>query len=811
MLYQDFDVSIEPSDASATRYRVRVLASPAGQASGEFVLPFSVLELENFFLRVGRPRRGTRYIGSPEMEAVRTFGGKLFDTVFQGRVQSCLFSSLDTVRQQGQGLRLRLHLNDAPALADLPWEYLYDANLNRFFANSTATPLVRHLDLPQPPAPLIVQPPLKVLVMIASPRDRERLDVEQEWRNMQRALGDLEARGLVQLTRLEQATLGALQRQLRRDQYHIFHFIGHGGFDRQSDSGVLLLEDENNLSRLVSGHHLGALLHDHFALRLALLNSCEGARNSRRDPFAGVAQHLVQQGIPAVIAMQFEITDAAAITLAHEFYAALADNYGVDAALAEARKALFASGNDIEWGTPVLYLRARDGQLFDLTTLPAPPRPAVIEQPAAQPFTPASETQKSVTNLEPAQPRDLTKTPAAQSSPPPTITQGKGETERAASQQPVATGPVVRDEERKPKASQLISRLPDQPQRGGLRWGRIIIGLIVVVLFVFVSLSGYGSWQDNQRHAQATATKAAIFAAATAMAPQAQATATVLAAQAKATMQSAAPVLLPLVERYGMHFVYVPAGEFTMGSPEGTGESDEHPPSQVSMPAFWIGQTEVTNAQYRPFVEAGGYQQDQWWTKTGLEWRNTNKVTKPYYWDNTTWNQDNYPVVGVSWYEVYAYTQWLVDATKLPIRLPTEAEWERAARGDDGRIYPWGNPWEGSRLNFCDTNCTYDWKDNGTNDGYAQTAPVGSYPQGASPYGALDMAGNVWEWTNSRYLDYPYQNDDAHENAEGDAGRVLRGGSWINNDSNVRVAIRGRFTPGIRFSSVGVRLVVGAE
>ncbi len=137
------------------------------------------------------------------MEAVRTFGGKLFDTVFPGHVQSCLFSSLHAVRQQGQGLRLRLHLNDASALADLPWEYLYDANLDRFFANSTATPLVRHLDLSQPPAPLTVQPPLKVLVMIASPRDREQLNVAQEWHNMQRALGDLEARGLVQLTRLE--------------------------------------------------------------------------------------------------------------------------------------------------------------------------------------------------------------------------------------------------------------------------------------------------------------------------------------------------------------------------------------------------------------------------------------------------------------------------------------------------------------------------------------------------------------------------------------------------------------------------------
>ncbi len=158
--------------------------------------------------------------------------------------------------------------------------------------------------------------------------------------------------------------MAALQRQLRRQPYHVFHFIGHGGFDQQSQSGVLLLEDERGLSRLISGHHLGTLLHNHAALRLALLNACEGARTAMNDPFACVAQQLVQQGLPAVIAMQFEITDPAAITLAQEFYAALADGYPVDAALTEARVALFTQGNDIEWGTPVLYLRAQDGLLF---------------------------------------------------------------------------------------------------------------------------------------------------------------------------------------------------------------------------------------------------------------------------------------------------------------------------------------------------------------------------------------------------------------------------------------------------------------
>lgn len=369
--YLDFDLSIELVDAAQGRYRARVLSSPAGQANVLFEMPFSALELENFLLRMGRTRRGVRYIGSPEMQAAQAFGGRLFTTVFTAQVQSCLQRSLDMARQQQQGLRIRLRLTDAPALADLPWEFVYDSVHHHFLAYSTMTPLVRYLDLPQTSAPLMIQPPLKVLVMIANPRDLGYavLDVEDEWRKVQNALAGLEERGLVQVTRLQTATLSELQRQLRREQYHIFHFIGHGGFDQQTQSGVLLMEDEQGRSRLVSGYVLGALLRDTFSLRLALLNACEGARTSLNDPFAGVAQHLVQQGIPAVIAMQFEITDRAAIRLAHEFYNALADNYGVDAALAEARKAIYAEGNDIEWGTPVLFMRTQNGQIFDVAPI----------------------------------------------------------------------------------------------------------------------------------------------------------------------------------------------------------------------------------------------------------------------------------------------------------------------------------------------------------------------------------------------------------------------------------------------------------
>lgn len=364
MEYLNFDLLVE---RAADRYVARVLACPAGQASADFYPPFSDLEHENFVLRMGRPLRAVRRRESPEMEMVKQFGGRLFDALFRGDVRACLRSSLDGVRREGKGLRIRLHLA-APELADLPWEYLYNSALNQFLSLSVGTPVVRYLELPLRIEPLAVSPPLRVLVMIASPQDCPTLDVEREWRVLKDAVRDLEGQGRVILERLPQgqASLATLQRQLRQEVYHVFHFIGHGGYDERAEDGVLLLEEKDGRHREVSGQRLGMLLHDERTLRLAILNACEGARSSRTDPFAGTAQSLVQQGIPAVIAMQFEITDEAAITLAQEFYGALADGYPVDAALAEARKALFAQGNEVEWGKPVLYLRAPDGRIFDI-------------------------------------------------------------------------------------------------------------------------------------------------------------------------------------------------------------------------------------------------------------------------------------------------------------------------------------------------------------------------------------------------------------------------------------------------------------
>jgi hypothetical protein len=386
--YLDFDLLFRRIEGG---FRAQVVNSPAGQASSDFVVPFSDLELENLLLRLGRPRRTTRRVASSELAAVKTFGGRLFSAAFGADVLVCFRMSLEQALAKDLGLRIRLRLSEVPELADLPWEYLYNPSVNQFLSLSVATPVVRFLDLSERIQSLRVDLPIRVLVMVANPHDYPALDVQAEWNRLERALADLKAGGKVVLERLPDAKLSTLQRRLRLDSCHVFHFIGHGGFSEQADDGFLVLEGESGRGNVVSGNYLGTLLHDHRPLRMAVLNACEGARSGRVDPFAGAAQSLVQQGVPAVIAMQFEITDQAAITFAHELYFAIADGCAVDTALVEGRKALFSQGNEVEWGTPVLYMRTSDGQIFD-----------VVESSRDQPIAESSVQNRSTTTPQPA-------------------------------------------------------------------------------------------------------------------------------------------------------------------------------------------------------------------------------------------------------------------------------------------------------------------------------------------------------------------------------------------------------------------------
>ena len=361
--YRDFELLIE---RRGDGYRARVFRSPAGEASDHFELPLSGEQIDAMLSEVGRRRRSVRRFETVEMEAIQRFGGALFDAVFDGEVGQVFRESVNSVRQDGIGLRLRLRLNEAPDLAELPWEFLYDRRSDRFPALSVRTPIVRYLELSASIRPLAVTPPIRVLVAAASPTNYGSIGVDAEWRGMRASLDPLVRSGRLSIDRLEPATIQALERELDQGVYHVFHFIGHGKFSEGRDEGLLALEDDRGQGHPVDSQRLGTLFHDHPSLRLAVLNACEGARGSHRDPFSGVAQTLARQEIPAVVGMQFEVPDTAAVAFSCHFYDKLAQGWPVEAAVVAARKALYLDGKELEWGAPVVYLRAASGQLFEL-------------------------------------------------------------------------------------------------------------------------------------------------------------------------------------------------------------------------------------------------------------------------------------------------------------------------------------------------------------------------------------------------------------------------------------------------------------
>lgn len=203
--------------------------------------------------------------------------------------------------------------------------------------------------------------------MIASPADQTPLNTAIERQRLERALAELVAEGLVELEWLAGETWRDLHRAMRpnRGPWHVFHFIGHGSFDATRDEGLLAFSNRDGSSDLRTATDVARLLSAQPTLRLALLNACEGAYASQTDIFASTAATLVQRGIPAVIAMQYEITDGAAIEFSEQFYDALTAGLPVDSAVTDARRAVsLAINNTLEWGIPVLFMRSPDGEIF---------------------------------------------------------------------------------------------------------------------------------------------------------------------------------------------------------------------------------------------------------------------------------------------------------------------------------------------------------------------------------------------------------------------------------------------------------------
>ncbi|MCU0635878.1 MAG: CHAT domain-containing protein [Gemmatimonadaceae bacterium] len=429
---QFLDFAILVSPGTDNTYPVSITESPVGEVQGSLRFPFDSptleRELEGLASAIIAARSATPGAASraePTMRGiamadetpahaatVTAFGRTLFAALFEGAVGAAFKTSKFAARKAGKGLRVRLRI-EAPELAALPWEFLYDPESGDFVCLLADTPLVRYLQVDRPMNSLTVQPPIRVLAMVSSPSDHDRLDVAQERRRVDEATAGLRAAGLLEVVWMESATVDALQKALRTGVYHVFHFVGHGGFDATRGKGVLIFTDEQGKGHVLDAAMAARILSREDTLRLVVLNACLGSKGSASDLFSSTAATLVRGGVPAVVGMQYEISDAAAIQFARTLYDSLGDGFPIDAAVAEARVKLSTETGSVEWGTPVLHMLSPDGVLFEIdgmTTsearntgrynqvIPRPaatptpaPAPPVTEPPPAPPPTPAVE------------------------------------------------------------------------------------------------------------------------------------------------------------------------------------------------------------------------------------------------------------------------------------------------------------------------------------------------------------------------------------------------------------------------------------
>lgn len=347
---------------------------------------------------------------------------------------------------------------------------------------------------------------------------------------------------------------------------------------------------------------------------------------------------------------------------------------------------------------------------------------------------------------------------------------------RRAGPEPAVTTTAVVPPRVKPKARRQVQ-------------GRIIIGLVGLLAFVLASI-GFFYLTNLERPEQAqgpaaTATlQSAVIAALTQLAPTPSPTPEPTAPPT--------PTPVPFITETGSRMIYVPGGTFDIGD-DSSEQNDEKPARMITLDSFYIDETEVTNGAYAQCVDAGACPRPD---RAGATYYQT------YFGDP---NFDDYPVINVSWYDADAFCTW------RGARLPSEAEWEYAASFDPReRVkfkYPWGDTFDGNRLNFCDVNCQRDDRGFEWDDGFRDTAPVAGYPDGRSPKGIYDMLGNVMEWVGDWY-DFRAYRTITETNPRGPVDgefKVIRGGSWYTPPGQIGNVMRDNLDPTVSQSTLGFR------
>jgi len=375
MEYLDFRITMTESNQEG-KHAV-LIESPAGGFTGEFVNPFVKADFDEKLVRGRLQVRSLEEIRSEEAlqdigpidstNDLEEMGNELSQALFQDQVMSAYAESKGIVAGSGQGLRIRIRIDpgmeEYAQLMSLPWEFLYDEAANVRIELVPDRVIVRDPITPTPPDPLTMTRPLRILVAISDPQDSPPLKLGREMLSLSKVA---EIPG-IEVKFLEKATIQRLNDEMQEKEYHVFHFMGHGGIDNEKPVLVFKGEDDNGYP--MDGQGLRLALSS--SIRLVFLNACETARIPEGDPFASIPTELLKGGIPAIVAMQFPISDSAAIKFCVRFYSNIATGIPVDQAMGEARKEIFfAVDTRPEWGTPVLFMNSPNGTLFDIEEEP---------------------------------------------------------------------------------------------------------------------------------------------------------------------------------------------------------------------------------------------------------------------------------------------------------------------------------------------------------------------------------------------------------------------------------------------------------
>lgn len=366
--YEDFELRILPDGTDG--YRITA-DSTEGEEQGALEREaVEVLAIETK-ARLGlSASSASRELGLAREATVVNpqIGERLFQTFFQGAIRGLFAKACSAAQVNERGVRTKIRIDPRnPRLAGvsgLPWETLRDPETGRFLSLDRLTPVVRYLEVSEPNRLAPFRSPLRILVVIANPQATTPLDLDSE----RKALKSAWSSDNVEISFLEKPTLDALRQHLLSSPQHVFHFMGHGGFDEAQGTGHLVFETSSGASQPVRDEVLATVLRGEARPRLVVLNACQTGRTSDqpgRHPFAGVAPALVRAGVPAVVAMRRGISDPAAIAFSKALYERLAAGDPVDAAVAEGRISLHNDAPEsLEWATPMLFMRLPDGYLF---------------------------------------------------------------------------------------------------------------------------------------------------------------------------------------------------------------------------------------------------------------------------------------------------------------------------------------------------------------------------------------------------------------------------------------------------------------